>query len=463
MPTEIRLNAFALAAPSHLSMGLWRHPRDRSLQYNKLSYWTDLAQIAERGKFDAVFLADGISLYDVYKGSAEPAVRLGVQFPRLDPLLLVSAMAHVTRHLGFGVTSSVSYEPPYLFARRMSTLDQITDGRVGWNIVTSFGDSGTKALRGESAKPHDDRYELAEDYMDLVYKYWEGSWEDGAALRDKASGVFADPSRVHAVHHDSANFRSEGIYICEPSPQRTPLLFQAGASTRGRAFAARHAECVFITGPSKKVVRDLVIDLRRRAAEQGRDPGSLKILMSGTVIPGRTAQEAQAKHQDYLQYASVEGAAALFSRWSGIDLAQYALDDPIQHVQTNHMQSTVDSFTKSDPDRVWTVREILQGVAIGGGSGALIVGSPSQVADELQAWVEETGVDGFNLGYALAHESFSDFVDLVVPELQRRGIYKKDYSPGTLREKHFGVGHARLPPNHPGALARVPASIISTT
>ncbi|KAF1067585.1 LLM class flavin-dependent oxidoreductase [Variovorax sp.] len=458
MTQEIRLNAFALAAPSHLSMGLWRHPRDRSVDYNKLSHWTDLARTIERGKFDGIFLADGLGHYDIYKGTSEPALRLGVQFPRLDPLLLVSAMAHVTEHIGFGITSSVSYEPPYIFARRMTTLDHITNGRAGWNIVTSFGDSGTKALRGEAARPHDDRYALADEYLELVYKYWEGSWEDDAAVRDKATGVFADPSKIHEIRHESEHFRSEGIFISEPSPQRTPLLYQAGASTRGREFAARHAECVFVSGPSKKVVRDLVRDVRERAERNGRDPADLLFFASMTAIPGRTQAEAEAKHEDYRQYASLEGTAALYSRWSGIDLSKYRLDDPIEYVKTNHQQSAVEAYTTADPGRVWTVREILERISIGGGGGGLLVGSAAQVADELQSWVEDTGIDGFNLGYALAHESFADFADLVVPELQRRGVYKTDYRAGTLREKLYGAGRARLPASHPGAAARRPAS-----
>ncbi|MHA7685844.1 LLM class flavin-dependent oxidoreductase [Cupriavidus sp. PET2-C1] len=454
MTKEIRLNTFALAAPSHLSMGLWRHPRDRSLQYNQLSYWTDLARISEQGKFDAVFLADGISLYDVYKGSPDTAIRHAVQFPRLDPILLVSAMAHVTKHVGFGITSSVSYEPPYLFARRMSTLDHVTDGRVGWNIVTSFGDSGTKALNGQAARAHDDRYDVADEYMSLVYQYWEGSWEDDAVLRDKEQGIFADPARIHTVNHEGEFFRSEGIHICEPSPQRTPLLFQAGTSARGKAFAARHAECVFISAPSKKVVKDAVDDLRQRAVQAGRPADSIKVFLSLTAIPAATDTLAQAKFRDYLQYASTEGAAALFSRWAGIDLSKYSLDDPIEYVESNHMQSVINNYTRADPDRVWTFREILERVAIGGGSASLLVGSPATIADQMQAWVDETGIDGFNLGYAVAHESFQDFVDLVVPELQRRGVYKRDYAPGTLREKLYGEGLARLPASHPAAQAR---------
>ena len=453
MTTEIRLNAFALAAPSHLSAGLWRHPRDRSAQYHQLSYWTDLAQLIERGKFDGLFLADGISLYDVYQGSSEVALRLGLQFPRLDPLLLVSAMAHVTQHIGFGITSSVTYEPPYMFARRMATMDHITNGRAGWNIVTSYGDSGTKAFNGRGARQHDDRYAVADDYLELVYKYWEGSWEDGAALRDRESGAFTDPSKIHVVRHDSEHFQSEGVFISEPSPQRTPVLYQAGASTRGREFAARHAECVFINAPSRKVARELVADTRRRAEQQGRDPQDIRFFQSLTAIPGRTRDEAQAKHAEYLRYASVEGTAALFSRWSGVDLSQYGLDDPITYVKTNAQQSAIEAYTTADPGRVWTVREVLDRVAIGGG-GELLVGSPADIADGMQAWVEETGISGFNLGYAVAHESFADFVELVVPELQRRGAFKRDYQEGTLREKLFGAGQARLNARHPGAQAR---------
>ncbi|WP_144107255.1 LLM class flavin-dependent oxidoreductase [Paraburkholderia sp. BCC1886] len=448
MAKEIRINAFVLAAPSHLSAGLWRHPRDRSLEYNRLAYWTDLARIAENGFFDGIFLADGISLYDVYKGSSDPALRLGVQFPRLDPVLLISAMAHVTQHLGFGVTSSVTYEPPYLFARRMNTLDHLTGGRVGWNIVTSFGDSGTRALKGETAKPHDTRYEIAEEYMELVYKLWEASWEDDAALRDRAASVFVDPSKVHVIDHQGEHFRSQGIFIGEPSPQRSPVLYQAGASGRGREFAARHAECVFVGGPTKRIVRDIVSDIRERAVKFGRRPEDIAFFASLAVIPAATSEAAHAKHRDYLQYASHEGTAALLSRWTGIDFSTYQLDDVLKHVHTEGMQSAIARYT-ADVDRQWTLREVLERAAIGGG-GALAIGSPAEVADEMQSWMEETGIDGFNLGYVLAHESFSDFAELVVPELQRRGVYKRAYRDGTLREKLFGAGPT-LPDSHPGA------------
>jgi alkanesulfonate monooxygenase len=271
-------------------------------------------------------------------------------------------------------------------------------------------------------------------------------------LRDRATGAFTDPSKIHVVRHDSDHFQSEGVFISEPSPQRTPVLYQAGASTRGREFAAKHAECVFVSAPSRKIVKDIVADTRRRAADNGRDPQDIQFFMSLTAIPGRTRQEALDKHADYLRYANHEATAALFSGWTGIDLSKYQRDDPISYIPTQGQQSAVERYTTADPGRVWTVGEVLDRVAIGG-SGQLAVGSAAEVADELQAIVEETGVTGFNLGYVLAHESFADFVELVIPELQRRGAYKREYRQGTLREKLFGAG-PRLPETHPADQAR---------
>jgi len=454
VPKEIRINAFVTFAPSHLSPGLWKHPRDKSLQYNTLSYWTELARIAERGLYDALFWADGISTYSVYGGSHAPAIRGALQFPRLDPLLLVSAMAQVTTHLGLAVTSSTTYEPPYQFARRMSTLDHLTNGRVGWNIVTSFGSTGTKAVGLGNSRGHDERYDVADEYMELLYKLWEGSWEDDAAVRDSEAQVFADPDKVHDIHHDGKYFQMEGVHYSEPSPQRTPLLYQAGASGRGKDFAATHAECVFISAPSKKVIRDTVDETRRRVAEQGRDPASVLFFMLLTVIVGRTEEEARAKLADIEQHVSLEGALALFSRWTGVDLAGRDIGEPFSYEKSEAMQSTIEGFTIGDPDRVWTIGELARHNAIGG-KGPVIVGSPEQVADAMQAWIEETGVDGFNLSYTIMPDSHTDFVDLVVPELQRRGVYKTAYQPGTLREKLYGPGRARVGDDHAAAQYRV--------
>ena len=450
---QIRLNAFDMNCVGHQSPGLWAHPRDRSTEYKDLAYWTDLARLLERGRFDALFLADVLGIYDVYGGSPDAALRHAVQVPVNDPLLLIPAMAQVTEHLGFGVTATLSYEPPYPFARRMSTLDHLTKGRAGWNIVTGYLDSAAAGMGLPAQRRHDDRYAAAEDYMEVVYRLWEASWEDGAVLRDRARHIFADPQKIHRVKYDGEFSRVDAIHLCEPSPQRTPVLYQAGASARGREFAAAHAECVFINGPSKRVVAPQVADLRRRAAAHGRDPSDLVIFTLMTVITGRDEAEARAKHDEYRRYADYEASLALFSGWTGVDFSKYRPDDELRYIETEAMRSALESFTSADPNRRWTVKELAEHVAIGG-RGPLVVGSPEQVADEMQSWVAETGVDGFNLAYAVAQESFADFVDHIVPELQHRGLYKTEYLPGTLREKLYGAGRANLAPPHPAARHR---------
>jgi long-chain alkane monooxygenase len=367
-------------------------------------------------------------------------------------LQLAPAMALVTKHLGFGLTASISFEHPYTFARRLSTLDHLTKGRAGWNIVTSYLDSGAKniGLVGQSA--HDDRYEVADEYMEVCYKLWEGSWEDDAVLRDRTRRIFTDPAKVHPIGHEGRYFKVPGVHLSEPSPQRTPVIYQAGASTRGRRFAGEHAECVFIATPSKAVLRQAVAAIRESVAAAGRDPRSVLIFNLQTVIVDETDAKAKAKYEDYKQYISLDGALALGSGWMGIDFGRYAPDEPLRHIETNAVQSSVEAFSNADPSKVWTIRELAEWIGIGG-LGPLFVGGPQTTADLIEEWVEDTDVDGFNLAYAVTHETFSDIVEHLVPELQKRGRYKRDYAPGTLREKLFGAG-ARLPHNHPGARRR---------
>jgi alkanesulfonate monooxygenase len=456
MPKQIRLNAFDMNCIGHQSPGLWTHPDDRADSYNTLGYWTDLARILERGKFDALFLADVLGIYDVYNNSPATALENAVQVPVNDPLMPISAMAAVTEHLGFGITCALSYELPYPFARRMSTLDHLTNGRVGWNIVTGYLDSAARGMGMPQQKAHDDRYDVAEDYVQAVYKLWEASWEDRAVLRDRQGRRFADPSKIHRIQHEGPHFRVDAIHLCEPSPQRTPVLFQAGASNRGRDFAARHAECVFINGPSKKVIANIVSDLRARAAKAGRDPADLVIFTMMTVVTDTTPQKARDKYQDYLGYVSEEGAMALMSGWTGVDFGAMAPDQVLRFDKNANAQtSALEAFTTADPGREWTVREIARHAALGG-RGPVLIGSAEEVALGMRDWVEETGIDGFNLAYALTPGTFVDVADLVVPELQSRRLFKRDYAAGTFREKLFGRG-PRLPSSHPAASVRRPA------
>jgi alkanesulfonate monooxygenase len=453
MAKQIRLNAFAMNCVGHQSPGLWTHPRDRTRDYNRLPYWIDLAQTLERGRFDGLFLADVLGVYDVFGGTPDAALRNGTQVPVNDPLLLISAMAAVTQNLGFGVTCTLSYEPPFPFARRMSTLDHLTCGRIGWNIVTGYLDSAARGAGKDKQTAHDDRYDVADEYMDVVYKLWESSWEDDAAVRDAARGLFVDPARVHRVQHAGENFRVDAIHLSEPSPQRTPVLYQAGTSPRGRLFAAQHAECVFMSGPSAKVIAPRVAAIRSEAARAGRNGADILMFSMMTVVLGRSEAEAEAKYADYRRHISHEGALTLMSGWTGVDFSTYALDQQVRHVQNDAGRTAMDNITRADPDRVWTVREVAEHVGIGG-IGPVLVGTAEQVADQLEAWFDQTDVDGLNLAFAISPGDFEDVADLLVPELTRRGRYKEAYQPGTLREKLFGAGRARLAAPHPAARYR---------
>ncbi|BAQ78145.1 LLM class flavin-dependent oxidoreductase [Pseudomonas sp. St29] len=445
---KILLNAFNMNCVGHINHGLWTHPRDNSTQYKTLEYWTELAQLLERGLFDGLFIADIVGVYDVYQNSVDVTLKESIQLPVNDPLLLVSAMAAVTKNLGFGLTANLTYEAPYLFARRLSTLDHLSRGRVGWNIVTGYLDSAAQAMGLKQQIEHDRRYDQADEYLEVLYKLWEGSWEDDAVLDDREQRVYAQPDKVHKVEHQGEFYQVSGYHLCEPSPQRTPVLFQAGSSDRGLLFAGRHAECVFISGQNKAATRAQVDKVRASAVAAGRNPEDIKVFMGLNVIVGQTEELAWQKHAEYRRYASAEAGVAHFSASTAIDFSQYEIDEPIQYVKSNAIQSATKHLQNND----WTRRKLLEQHALGG-RYFTVVGSPQQVADELESWIAETGLDGFNLTRIVTPESYVDFIDLVIPELQRRGSYKTAYDEGTLREKLFHEGR-KLPERHTGAAYR---------
>ncbi|WP_459460246.1 LLM class flavin-dependent oxidoreductase [Rhizobium sp. No.120] len=445
---QILLNAFNMNSVGHINHGLWVHPRDQSHRYKTLDYWTSLAATLERGLFDGIFLADILGVYDVYQGSTDLTLRESIQLPVNDPLLLVSAMAAVTRNLGFGITVNASADAPYIFARRISTLDHLTSGRVGWNIVTGYLDSAARGLGLDNQIEHDSRYDRADDYLDLLYKLWEGSWEDDAVLIDKERRIYADPSKVHVIDHRGPFYRSQAYHLAEPSPQRTPVLYQAGTSGRGKQFAARHAECVFIAAPDKSSARAASRSLREAVVEAGRRPEDIKIFLGMTVITDRSATAAREKHAEYLRYANPEAGLAHFSASTGIDFSRYDLDETITYGKSNASQSA----TQIAQQRGWTKRQLLQELAMGG-RYPVVVGDATEVADELSSWMEEGEIDGFNLTRTVVPESFEDFIDIVVPALQERGLYKTAYEQGPLRRKLFGEGD-RLPDRHIGSSFR---------
>ncbi|HET7445278.1 MAG TPA: LLM class flavin-dependent oxidoreductase [Solirubrobacterales bacterium] len=445
---QIRLNAFDMNCPTHLVAGTWRAPGSQAPRYKDLAYWTELAQICERGLFDGIFIADVLGVYDVYDGSNDGALRGAAQVPVNDPSLVVPAMAAVTEHLGFGITASTSFEHPYTFARRMSTLDHLTKGRVGWNIVTSYLESGARNIGLDSQVRHDNRYDIADEYMEVLYKLWEGSWEDDAVVIDPERNLYVDPEKVHPIEHQGEYYKVPGIHLSEPSPQRTPLLYQAGQSSRGKKFAAEHAEAVFMGAPRAEIMRANIDDLRGRTEDAGRDGHDIRVFSSFSAIVAPTESEAQEKREYYRSLIDPEGTLVLWSGWLGFDLSPYELDEPLRHVPNEAMQSTNEIFG----DGKWTVRNLVEELGFGA-DGPNATGDPASVADQIEAWVDATGADGLNLNHVVTPETYVDFAELVVPELQRRGRYRTAYDEGTLREKFFGRGD-RLPETHQAARHR---------
>ena len=445
----LHLNAFENCSPVNISAGLWRHPEDQSHRYKDITYWTELAVMLEEAGFDSIFLADVLGMLDVYEGKPDAALRNAIQVPINDPLTVIPAMAAVTKHLGFAATVSLTYEQPYAFARKMTSLDHASNGRVGWNIVTSYLDSAARNLgRGEQLS-HDERYDRGDEFMEVLYKLWEGSWEDDVVVIDKAKGIYVDPTRVHPIAHHGRYFNVPDAFIAEPSPQRTPVLFQAGSSARGQTFAATHAEGVFVHGTRPEVIAPVVANIRASAAAQGRDPRSLKIFAVTTVVAAATDGEADEKYAELLSYADYEGAMVQFAGPLGLDVSKFDPDKPLTDINPNAAHFTRHLFAGADPDVVWTLRDIAHYMGVGG-MGPKFVGSGATIADEMQRWVEIADLDGFNITYAIRPGTFADTVKYVVPELRRRGLMRPAYAGSTFRESLYGAGQRQLRDDHPG-------------
>lgn len=448
------LNGFIMNVVGHVSAGLWRHPEDRATEYTQLDYWLHIARLLDEAGFDALFIADALGQLDVYGGNADTALRTAAQTPVNDPLLLVSAIAAATRHLSVGVTVSTTYEHPYLLARKFTTLDHLSGGRIAWNVVTSVLESAARNLGLAQQMDHDERYDRAQEFLDVTYKLWEGSWENAAVVQDRVRGVHVDPARVHPIGHAGKYFTVPGAHLSQPSVQRTPVIFQAGTSSRGREFAARNAEVVFLGGARPADIRESVAQIRERAVALGRAPDAIRFITAVTVVTAATASEAQAKHETLLRYTDEDAALALFSAWTGVDWSRFDRDHPLEYIETNAGRSALRNFTRIDAERRWTVGDVARYIGIGG-LHPTFVGDPVTVADALERYADEAGVDGFNIAYAISPGSFEDFVTHIVPELRRRGrLAERPAQALTLRERLQGVGQRRLRDDHPGAAFR---------
>ncbi|ABN66791.1 predicted protein [Scheffersomyces stipitis CBS 6054] len=442
----IIINAFDMGCSGLQAPGLWKHPKDKSRNYNTIEYWTYLAKLLEKGKFNALFIADVLGGYDVYNGprNIRAAAIAGAQWPVNEPSAVVSAMAAVTKKLAFGVTFSTISEAPYHFTRRLATLDHLTKGRVGWNVVSSYLDSAARnLLNGEDLPPHDERYERAEEYIRVVYDLLLSSWADDAVeLKD---GVFTNPDKIREINFEGNYFKVPGPNITEPSPQRLPVILQAGTSKQGKEFAAKNAEVVFITTFSPEALGKQIQDIKRLALENyGRPEGSIKFLQLITTVIADTEEEAAEKYKDLKSYGDIQGAQALFSGWTGIDIGQFAEGEELRDVGSNAVRGFVDLWTKTspgEPEDVKKTREYVARQITVGGLGPVFFGTAKTVADEIERWVNVSGVDGFNITYAVTPGSFEDVVEYLIPELQERGLVWDDYPETeslTFREQLFG-------------------------
>lgn len=451
MRNNIILSGFTMAAVSHINYGMWRDPQDQSYRYTDIEYWVALAKLLEDNGFDCLFIADALGLIDSWQGSPAASLAQGIQSPLIDPLLLVSAMAAQTQRLGFGVTVSTTYEQPYLLARKFTTLDHLTGGRIAWNVVTSQLESAARNLGLDKQMDHDERYDRADEFLTVSYKLWQHSWERAALKRDKAAGIYSDPQKVHAVNHRGRWFSVPDAHLSEPSPQRTPVIFQAGGSPRGIDFAAKHAEVVFVAGLDASGVRRQVAAIKARAAALGRAPGAIKFISAVTVITGESERDAQARYAERRARYDLQGALIHYGASTGVDLAGHSLDAPLAWQQTNSNRSLLKMVTGEDGQPSRTLREVFhpeQGL----GRQKTFVGSGDSVAAKLAQWLEESDTDGINLAQWLSPGCFEDFARWVIPALKQRGLVGNAGEAATLRQRLFPNGGAEPAADHPAQM-----------
>jgi long-chain alkane monooxygenase len=357
-PRPLHFAAFVMNTTGHIVQGTWRRPSAQQTDFNDLDHWVNLAKTLERGKFDAIFFADVVGVYAPYRGDERKYFEAGLQVPSNDPSVLASALAYATEHLGIAFTASVLQEHPFNFARRISTLDHASKGRIAWNIVTNYLPNASRNFGYEGLTAHDERYAWADEYVDVAYKLWEGSWEEDALLQDRVRGIHADYDKVHRINHEGPRYRVEGPHLVSPSPQRTPLLFQAGASEAGRTFAAKNAEAVFLGTPNPIAAARDTADIRRRAVEHGRRAEDLKFFQGLSVVVGSTEAEAKRLADELDEWIDWDAQLSHISGSLQIDFGFDDLDTPVGEIETEGVQSAIGWFKDLVTDRPATLREV---------------------------------------------------------------------------------------------------------
>ncbi|WOE32225.1 MULTISPECIES: LLM class flavin-dependent oxidoreductase [unclassified Acinetobacter] len=355
------------------------------------------------------------------RGGYKAAVKRGMQSPINDPFINVGLMLGVTKHLAFAVSASTSYEDPYNLARRFSTIDHLSNGRVAWNVVTSALESAALNHGHDQIIAHDKRYAIADEFLEVCYKLWQHSWEDDAIKIDRKNHIYADPEQVHTINHHGQYFKVRGPHSCEPSRQRTPVIFQAGSSTTGKKFAAKH-----------------------QAVIQGRLANDIKLFGSLTIIVGKTNADVQQKLEDLKQYFLAEASFIQFSGSTGIDLAALSDHEVFGRRHSEGNQSTAQLY---DHKQAYTVKDVKNELAKFAARTVLVTGTPEEVADQIEELMDYTDLDGFNIYQAITPATLQDVIELVIPELQKRGRYRTEYHDSSLRDRLFNTGN-RISPRH---------------
>jgi long-chain alkane monooxygenase len=442
---RLLLSAFVMNTTSHIMGGQWRRPEAQQHRFNELTLWSDLAKELEAAKFDIIFFADVVGLYGDHEGGWASLVKRGLQVPSNDPLILLGALAARTSEIGLAATSSIIQSHPFQFARQLSTLDHLSNGRAAWNIVTSVLDNSFRNFNWDGLTKHDDRYDWADEYVDATYKLWEGSWDEGALLQDKDNSVHADPAKVHKIYHRGERYSIDGPHLPAPSPQRAPLLFQAGSSGRGQDFCAQHAEATFTLAPNPAAAAKYTAAVRAKAVAAGRHEDDVKFLQGLHFVVGGTEAEAARKAADLEETLDYDALIAHIGGGWGVDFGGLPLDTPLGDIQTEGSRGHLESVIANSPDGNPTLRDL----ALFRSRANQIVGTPEQIVDRLEDW-QDAGIDGINIINQTLPGSYTEFIDGVVPELRKRGLAQTDYAPGTLREKIFGAG-PHLNDRHPAA------------
>nr|WP_249127559.1 LLM class flavin-dependent oxidoreductase [Bradyrhizobium lablabi] len=434
----MHLCAFLCAGPVSHSHAIWRNPAHET-GFLRGDFYVELARTLERGKFDFVFLADRLAIADQYGNSSETGLRYGDQdATRLDPIPILGLMAAATKHLGLGATRSTTYGTPYSLAREMATLDHISGGRAAWNVVTSMNDSEAMNYSAARHLKHDERYDRADEFMEVTFKLWD-SWEPDALVLDRANGIYADPTKVHYVNHVGKNFQVRGPLNIPSSPQQRPVIIQAGSSGRGKRFAARWSEVIFALQPTMARMKDFRNSIRAELADAGRPEDASKVLMAIMPFVGTSRSEAEEKRDLHDSLVVPQVGLSTLAAHSNSDFSSLALDATVSEIESTGSQGNMAALRSIAPGGSLTIAEAGRVY----GSGVMCprsVGTAKDVAEHLLSIIDDDAADGFVLSPAFLPDSFQDFVEHVVPILQKSGRLRREYGTETLRGRL--AGHA---------------------